>query len=103
MKNEPFRPLAALIPDEAVAFETAGRPAALARREGQAVPCLFRQAGDPGGASLKSIKAAAGGIRAIILVTSIRQDGGTFTAKAHRLRLQKDAAGAIGDVSQEQR
>lgn len=67
----------------------------------RAVPCLFTQAVTTGGASLKSIKAAARRIRAFILVTPIRQNGGTITTKAQRLRPDRHA-GAIGDASEEQ-
>lgn len=153
MKDEPVRPVAALILDGAGAPETARRAAALARMEGRplvllvpveragfslnpltrqlaairqtaeaeaiaarvrpvlettgtefqvrAVPCLSRQAGITGGSSLKSITAAARRIRAFILVTPIRQDGGTLITKAQRLRPDRHA-GAIGDVSEEQ-
>ena len=66
----------------------------------RAVPCLSRQAGTTGGASLKSIKAAAREIRAVILVTPARQDDGTIITKAQRLRPDRHA-GAIGNVSEE--
>ena len=70
--------------------------------EVRAVPCLSRHSGTAGGASLQSINAAARGIRACILVTPISQDNGAIITKAQRLRPDKDAAGAIGDVSKEQ-
>ncbi|WP_223983294.1 hypothetical protein [Arthrobacter sp. NicSoilB8] len=66
----------------------------------RAVPCLFTQAGTTGGVSLKSIKAAARRIRAFILVTPIRQDGGTIITKTQRLRPDRHA-GAIADASEE--
>lgn len=67
----------------------------------RAVPCLFTQSGITGGASLRTIKAAARRIRAFTLVTPIRQDGGTIITKAQRLRPDRHAD-AIGDSSEEQ-
>ena len=153
MKDEPVRPVAALILDGAGAPETARRAAAVARMEGRplillvpvertgfslnplthrlaanrqtaeaeaiaarvrpvlestttdfqvrAVPCLFTQSGTTGGASLKSIKAAARASRAFILVTPARQDDGTIIKNAQHLRPDRNDAGTNAAIRKE--
>ena len=69
--------------------------------EVRAVPCLSGQAGTTGGASLKSIAAAARGICAFILVTPARQDDGTIITNAQRLRPDRNDASTTAAIRKE--